>query len=479
MSKKTLNEQNLKGLGAAKLAELVMELVQGNAALQRRARMELSAAQGHKEVAADVRKRFASLRRSKSWVDWRKQRALVKDLAGLLDMIEHKVAPHDPKEAFELAWTLLTIAPSFYERTDDSNGAIGDEMSFAVRLIEKLAPQVQLDPETLAERILDAVVDAGYGEFDSIVPATAPILGDKGLEHLKTISNALAERPVTEQELESYQSWGLRNTTPEEMVQNNRKRTSSVILADIADAQGDVDAYMAGYTDEQLTYGTIAPDVCRRLLDAGRIDEAMEIVTRSREAEKGGSFRVFCYDLDEIYGECLKKLGRTDDLKQHLWGTFTETLSEHSLRKYLKLLPDFDDIEAEKQALDIAEKYSCLSTAINFLLSWPAPAHAAKIAEIRAAELDGNRYNTVTQAAGALVAEYPLAATLMRRAMVQDTLDGAKSKRYRYAAQHLAECACSDAEISDYSDFPSHERFVANLREKHGRKRGFWGLMGA
>ena len=86
MSKKTLNEQNLKGLGVAKLAELVMELVQGNAALQRRARMELSAAQGHKEVAADVRKRFASLRRSKSWVDWRKQRALVKDLAGLLDM---------------------------------------------------------------------------------------------------------------------------------------------------------------------------------------------------------------------------------------------------------------------------------------------------------------------------------------------------------------------------------------------------------
>ena len=74
----------------------------------------------------------------------------------------------------------------------------------------------------------------------------------------------------------------------------------------------------------------------------------------------------------------------------------TETLSEHSLRKYLKLLPDFDDIEAEEQALDIAEKYSCLITAINFLLSWPAPAHAAKIAEIRAAELDGNRYNTVT-----------------------------------------------------------------------------------
>lgn len=40
MSKKTLNKANLEKLGAEKLAELVMDLVQGSAALQRRARME-------------------------------------------------------------------------------------------------------------------------------------------------------------------------------------------------------------------------------------------------------------------------------------------------------------------------------------------------------------------------------------------------------------------------------------------------------
>ncbi|WP_443069370.1 DUF6880 family protein, partial [Sulfitobacter sp. HI0129] len=75
MSKKSLNQANLEKLGAAKLAALVMDLVQGNAALQRQARMELSAAQGPKEVASDIRKRFASLRRSTSYVDWRKQKA--------------------------------------------------------------------------------------------------------------------------------------------------------------------------------------------------------------------------------------------------------------------------------------------------------------------------------------------------------------------------------------------------------------------
>ena len=52
-------------------------------------------------------------------------------------------------------------------------------------------------------------------------------------------------------------------------------------MADIAYAQGDVDAYMARYSKEQLTYGTIAPDVARRLLDAGRVDEAMQFFSTS------------------------------------------------------------------------------------------------------------------------------------------------------------------------------------------------------
>lgn len=477
MSKKTLNKQNLERLGAEKLAELVMELVQGSAALQRRVRMELSAAQGPKEIAADVRKRLVSLRRSKSWIDWRKQRALIKDLDALLDMIENKIAPHDANEAFELAWMFLSVAPALYERTDDSNGAIGDEMSFAVRLIEKIAPEVQLDAEALAERILDAVVAAGYGEFDGIIPATAPILGDVGLEHLKKITQAWAETPPQEHELERYRSWGIGSTTPEEIVERNRKSTSSVILADIADAQGDVDAYMARYSDEQLTYGTIAPDVARRLLDAGRVEEAMQIVLNCREAEKGGSYRMFRYDLDAVYEECLEKLGQTDELKQHLWDTFTQTLMDSALRKYLKLLPDFDDIEAEERALDFAEQYPYLSTVISFLLKWPAPARAAKLIEARADELDGNSYYTMTEAADALEAEHPLAATLMRRSMIEDTLNGAKHKRYRYAAKHLAECAARDAAITDYGNFPSHQQFLATLKAEHSRKHGFWGLV--
>lgn len=476
MSKKTLNKANLEKLGPEKLAALVMDLVQGNAALQRRARLELSAAQGHKDVAADLRKRFVSLRRSTSYVDWRKQRALVKDLDSLLVQIETSIMPQDAKEAFELLWSFLQLAPSIHERTDDSNGAVGDVFRHAVELIGQLSPRITINPKTLAERILDAVADAGYGEFDGIIPATVEALGAEGLEHLKQITKAWADTPPTPAEIDAYQGFGLRGS-PADAVKRAKQSTCSIILADAADAQGDVDAYMARYSAEQLTYGTIAPDVARRLLAAGRVQEAYDIARRSMAREADSTFRMFNSKLDEVYEDCLEGLGKTDKLKAHLWAAFEQGLSDRALRKYLKLLPDFDDVEAEEKALDIAASYPRLNAALSFLIDWPAHDRAAKLVLARADDLDGNSYTTLSHAAEALDARHPLAATLVRRAMIEDTLNGAKSSRYRHAARHLAECRASDLEISDYGAFQTHARFVEALRQKHGRKYGFWSIV--
>nr|WP_241482565.1 DUF6880 family protein [Leisingera sp. ANG-M7] len=232
------------------------------------------------------------MRRATSFVDWRKQRALVKDLEGLLAMIEKTIAPDDPNEAFELLWSFLHLAPSVHERTDDSNGPIGGVMSEAVDLIAKLSPTVSQDRTALQERVLDAFANAGYGEFDGFIPATVEVLGQERLEHLKQIMQVWVVTPPTEQELEQYRGYG-HISSAEDSVRRNKQVTRSTILADAADAQGDVDACMARYSDEQLTYGTIGSDVECRMLDAGRVDEAFDIVTRARTAEDFKSIRMF------------------------------------------------------------------------------------------------------------------------------------------------------------------------------------------
>lgn len=77
-------------------------------------------------------------------------------------MIETTLVPHDANVAFELLWSFRQLASTVHGRTDGSNGAIGDVMREAMDIISKVSPRISMDREALAERILDAVAEAGY-----------------------------------------------------------------------------------------------------------------------------------------------------------------------------------------------------------------------------------------------------------------------------------------------------------------------------
>src|SRR5436305_6235012 len=103
-SKKTLNLDNLQALGAKRLAELLLELAAGDAAAERRLRLELSAEAGPEAVAADIGKRLAALRQARSFVDWQKRPAFVRDLDRQRRLILDKVAEDRPDLALDLPW---------------------------------------------------------------------------------------------------------------------------------------------------------------------------------------------------------------------------------------------------------------------------------------------------------------------------------------------------------------------------------------
>ena len=54
-AKKTVNLENLEGLGARRLAELLLELGEENAEIKRRLRLELAGEAGAEVIAADIR----------------------------------------------------------------------------------------------------------------------------------------------------------------------------------------------------------------------------------------------------------------------------------------------------------------------------------------------------------------------------------------------------------------------------------------
>jgi hypothetical protein len=115
--------------------------------------------------------------------------------------------------------------------------------------------------------------------------------------------------------------------------------------------------------------------------------------------------------------------------------------------------------------------------ALAFFVTWPAIDRAAYLTIERSDELDGDHYEVLTPAAEALAGKYPLAATVVLRAMIDFSLTHSRTSRYRYAARHLMMCSSLSVNIDDYQKFESHASYVEDLKKTHGRKSAFWGYV--
>jgi hypothetical protein len=472
MSKKTLNKDNLTALGAERLADLLLEVSTGSAEIKRRLRLELSHNVGPTELARDVRKRLVSLRKSTSFVGWRKRKSLIKDLNTQVDMITEKIAPEEPTEAFDLLWQFIELAPSIYQRVDDSRGDVGDVFRSAALRFEDIGPRAVLDPTALASRVWDALRDNGCGEFDGVIGLLAPTLGEDGLEHLKGLVEAYGKRPAEEPSDDHDALVFLRDLRSDSgNYANDRKdRLTKMYLQEIAEAQGDTAAYIAQYSARDLARPDIAAEVAQLLLSQGQAGDALE--TLSGADLNGRAFGQREWDAAHI--ACLIALDRIDEAQAHRWARFEQTLNPDLLRNYLKVLPDFEDIEAEDRAKAKALEFEDLHLALIFFLDWPDLSCAARLIEARADELDGDLYHILTPASEALREKYPLAAVLLWRAMIDYSLNEGRSTRYGHAADHLMDCAVVDGEISDYGSFASHLSYVDALHARHERKTSFW-----
>lgn len=475
-SKTTLNRQNLERLGARRLAELLMELSQGDAAAKRRLRLELAGAASPGDVAREVRKRLATLERSRSFIDWQRRKALVKDLETQRRAIVEQVARDDPAAALDLMWRFLGLASSIFERCDDSSGAVIEVFQNACEDLAHLAQAADADPDRLAERAFEALTANDSGQVDDLVPILAPHLGDEGLDRLKAMMMELSERPPAQPPQAERQVIGWGSGGPiyaDDLERHRRESTVRLALRQIADAQGDVDAYAAQFDEAARRAPQVAARIARRLLAAGRPEDAWAAVD-AVDADRPGWLTL---EWEQARADVLEALGRHQDAQAYRWTCFERSLSERHLRAYLKRLPDFDDVETEELALEHAAAYPGVNAVLAFLVAWPALDRAARVVHDRADELDGDHYEVLTPAADALEERHPLAATILRRKMIDFALDEARVKRYRHAARHFQQCASAAATIDDFGRFETHAAFERRLKSRHGRKSAFWSLL--
>jgi len=483
-AKTTLNAKNLEALGAPRLAELLLELSTGNAAAKRKLRLELAGEASPQQLGQEVRKRLVSIGKARSFIDWQKRKAFVDDLETQRRAIG-KIATVDPKEALELAWRFLDLAASVYERSDDGSGAIQDVFAAMLEDLGGIAEAARPQPEALAETVFRAVQDNEYGQFDGVIETLAPVLGEPGLARLEALLAAgLKGSPEKEKPRAAGRVGGLRDA--EAFERRYRERRLRRALQAIADARGDVDGFIAQYDAETRRVPGIAADIAARLLAAGRVEEAWTAIEagspKPRRSDVPDGFSLIETEWlgsdernwEETRLAVMEAKGQREAAQAFRWACFETKLDAGHLRDYLKRLPDFDDLEAEAKALAQVVEHRDVHHALFFLIEWPALDKAAAMLCDRYEELDGNAYPLLTPAADKLAGKQPLAATLCLRAMIEFTLDKAKSSRYGHAARHLATCTSLAPAIADYAGIEPHSAFVTRLRAKHGRKYGIW-----
>jgi hypothetical protein len=138
-----LNAKNLEALGAARLAELLLTVSEGDASAKRLLRLALAEQKGPAEIAREVRKRLVTIERSGSFLDDHQRDKLLKDLERQRLAIRGLIAEHDPARAVELFWDLLGLYEGLIDRCDDSDAVVRDffhQSSAALGAVAQKAP---------------------------------------------------------------------------------------------------------------------------------------------------------------------------------------------------------------------------------------------------------------------------------------------------------------------------------------------------
>ena len=470
-SKSTLNPENLEALGAARLAALLMEVSTGDAAIKRRLRLELADAESPRKLAGDIRKRLSAIEGGKSYIGWRSAKGFRAELKGLAGLIAGNLAKASPGEALDLAWQFIGMADGILERLTDTAGDVIEIFHSVTSSLPGIAGAAAPGTPDLAATTARAVLANGYGQSDGLIMGLAPVLGPAGLDQVRGLLVAASRDVEPRQVIKARQTsrWRRRRRMERDVTPRRPKRDIiHQAFLEIADALGDVDAYIALHPAPIDPAAAVR--IAERLLTAGRAEEALAVLDASKASAKAALSA-------DWYGAriaALERLGRAEDAQQERLSGFQQTLGAPLLRDYLKRLPDFDDLEAEDAAVDFARTFPSAAQALDFLLRWPNLEAASSLILARHSDIEARDEDLLLLGVDKLSSRYPLAAVLLLRKLISRILMLNLEQDFGRAADYLADCARLDAHIDTYQGFDGHDAYVARLRANFKHRQDFW-----
>ncbi len=344
-------------LGADRLAEILVDHAAHDPGLEQALRLALAACASDAEFARALAGEVDAIgaRRSR-WSDGDDQ-----DLAHRIVRIRaaatRDLLPRAPRAAADLHLRLIRLHPAISAQVRDSDGVVGSAIEDVVAdfgLASAALPAA--DHRKLPAEVFGLLLGDEYGVCRRLIRACEDGLGPEGLAELDRLFRA------------GLDGEGLAGGA-------QHRRTCLEGLAEVADARGDVDAFievqhLSGAEDRAVMA------IAERLVGAGRLEEALQRL----EQATGGEHRFS--GLDDLRIEVLDRLDRPNDTQAVRWGVFLRTLSGTMLDAYLDRLPAEARPGVEETAIAAAQRHRDVYAALS-LLSNLAPDAAAELVRRR------------------------------------------------------------------------------------------------
>ena len=132
--KSALNIDALAALGAEKLARLVLDEAEQNAAFRKVVSAALASSKGPDAIAKIVDRRLSALERARSFIEWDKARAFEKDLSATVKVAAEELGQASPEMAIERLLTFIATHEKVFDRVDDSHGRVQDVYYTAIQV---------------------------------------------------------------------------------------------------------------------------------------------------------------------------------------------------------------------------------------------------------------------------------------------------------------------------------------------------------
>mgnify|MGYP003385151657 CR=1 FL=1 len=412
-----------------------------------------------KKLGGIIKKSIASLKRKKAFVDYRDSFQLGQEIEHISHEVMTKLLPLSTKLTLELLEKLMATGPNSLERCDDSGGCVGgayqDCAVLWLQAAKQSVNQGLSQSSDWIEKIKKLVADDDYALHEELLPHVDILLSQDDMRQLAFYYETELRRSVKDQDGTDMRWYSLK---------------ARVNLDAIAHALKDCELL-----ERSLLVASPKPNsmqltsLIKSCIQQEDNERALKWLQKHDEKSPSWlSFKIESYS----------KLGKGAELFNLCEQLMQVQPNFESFKTVVEACPD--QLEHwQQQANELIEKLD-IAEQLELLLSLQKFDQALSLALENTHQLEQTFYSTLLYLLGLVPEdgeEHSLLKVIFYRSLLSDLLNRAYSKAYRYGASYLKQLRKLDSLVEDYKSLANHEAFEIQLREKHGRKRSFWGLM--